>query len=491
MDFTSAWFLLVMVVVGGIIAVLADNLGRKLGKSRLRLGKLRPRHTAMLFTAVTGAVVTLTTIILVSVLSAEVREWIIRGREAVKESTVLATSLTTMEAEFEKSRKRLNTVLEELDDQSKRIENQRRQIELQKGRVTSAERQAGTAEAHAAEVTSNLREREKRLKEMTSKLTEASGKLTSVQAKMVKLNETYQKLSTNYKQLDINYAKLTDDIKASHEQDRILRQQNMDLEKENLNLEKDISNLTAQINSGVTQLGDLSSRIRAQEENLSSLMRTASGYREGAIGARTRPIIFNMGQEIARRDIGLSLTYADAERHVRSTINLAAEEVYRRASIGVGLREVMQRTHTSNEIVGILARQLTDSQGPATIIVRTSTNVFGDEEGVPIEVEIRSNPVVFKRGETLGEVRIPDGQSVDEIIEAITGMLETQVRAKAADARMHGTENPSANIGRIDSAETIKVVNAIREAGRPVRVIAVAKTETRASGPLEIEFRVR
>jgi len=491
MDFTSAWFLVVMIVVGGAIAVLADNLGRKLGKSRLRVGKLRPRHTAMLFTAITGAVVTLTTVVLVSVLSAEVREWIIEGREAVKRGKAYRNDMISMEAEVRKTQSDLNTMREDLDEQTKRVKSQREQLVRGQQLVGVAESEAAAAESQARAAEANLRDREAKLRALTKQFQEASKGLASVQQKLAQLDANKRQLEANKKQLEANYAKLNDQVEDAYKQERALHQQNMTLEAENERLEKDIGSLTAQINSGVTQLGDLSARIRTQEENLNALMRTASGYREGAIGARIRPVVFNLKQEIARRDIGLSLTYADAEKHVRSTINLAAEEVFRRTNLGIGLREVMEGNYSSNELVGILARRLSDSRGPATVIVRTSTNVFGDEELVPVEVEVRSNPVVFKKGEQLGEVRIPGDQSVEQIIGAITNMLETQVRSKAADARMYGSENPEASIGQVNPAETIKVVNAIHEANRPVRVFAVAKSETRASGPLEIEFRVR
>jgi uncharacterized protein (DUF3084 family) len=41
MDFLPILVLLLFVVLGGIIAIVADNVGRKLGKKRLKLGNLR------------------------------------------------------------------------------------------------------------------------------------------------------------------------------------------------------------------------------------------------------------------------------------------------------------------------------------------------------------------------------------------------------------------------------------------------------------------
>lgn len=480
-----------MIVVGAAIAVLADNLGRKLGKSRLRVGKLRPRHTAMLFTAITGAVVTMTTILVVTILSAEVREWIIEGRAAVKQYKSLVAQRDKMDREVEKVNSQLNSAREDLNEQNLRIAKLRKDLLSAQGSFRTAEGQANAAESRASAAAEQLRERERRLNELTKNLKLAAAKLTQVQRDSVKLNDTYQRVNSNYRQLTANYKKLSEQVDAAYAQDRILREQNMNLEVANAELQKNIEGLTADISKGLTRLGDLTSKIDSQEKTLRSMEQMVFGYRDGAIGARTRPVIYDLGQEIARRDVGLALTYSDAEQRVRSTINLAAEEVYKRTTLGIGLRQVIQRTHTSDEIIGILARELLDCKGPASIVVKAATNVFGDETGVPVEVDVLNNPVVFKRGSVLGEIRIPGDQSVDEIIGMITSMLGKQVRDKAVQARMHGSNDPDSQIGHVEPADTIKVVNAIKEVNRPVRVSAVAKTDTRASGPLEIELRVR
>lgn len=60
-------------LVSGLIAHLGNQLGRYIGRKRLSIFKLRPRHTSILFTIVTGMLISLLTIGLSAILSNNVR----------------------------------------------------------------------------------------------------------------------------------------------------------------------------------------------------------------------------------------------------------------------------------------------------------------------------------------------------------------------------------------------------------------------------------
>ena len=54
----SGWLLiLALLVLGGVLSTLGDRLGSKVGKARLSLFNLRPRKTAVVITALTGALI--------------------------------------------------------------------------------------------------------------------------------------------------------------------------------------------------------------------------------------------------------------------------------------------------------------------------------------------------------------------------------------------------------------------------------------------------
>ena len=52
------YLIAVMVIVGGVIAFVGDKIGTKIGKKRLSMFGLRPRHTSMIVTVITGSLIT-------------------------------------------------------------------------------------------------------------------------------------------------------------------------------------------------------------------------------------------------------------------------------------------------------------------------------------------------------------------------------------------------------------------------------------------------
>ena len=53
--------ILILAVVGGVIAFIGDRLGTRIGKRKLSIFGLRPRHTAVVVTIFTGVCITTVT----------------------------------------------------------------------------------------------------------------------------------------------------------------------------------------------------------------------------------------------------------------------------------------------------------------------------------------------------------------------------------------------------------------------------------------------
>jgi len=66
--------LLTVIIVSGIVAYVGDVLGKRLGKKRVSIFGLRPRQTAVLIAVTTGCAITVGTVAVLSLTSAEVRE---------------------------------------------------------------------------------------------------------------------------------------------------------------------------------------------------------------------------------------------------------------------------------------------------------------------------------------------------------------------------------------------------------------------------------
>ena len=65
--------ILVLIITGGVVAVIGDRVGTKVGKKRLSIFGLRPRHTSTIVTIVTGIMITTLTFGILAAASENVR----------------------------------------------------------------------------------------------------------------------------------------------------------------------------------------------------------------------------------------------------------------------------------------------------------------------------------------------------------------------------------------------------------------------------------
>ena len=65
--------IVVLVLTGGVIAFIGDRLGSKVGKKKLSLFGMRPKHTSILVTIVTGILITTVTFGVLAIASENVR----------------------------------------------------------------------------------------------------------------------------------------------------------------------------------------------------------------------------------------------------------------------------------------------------------------------------------------------------------------------------------------------------------------------------------
>lgn len=89
-----------LILLSGAIALVGNAVGRNIGRRRLSLFGLRPRHTAQIVTVVTGMLITVTTLVVVLLLSEEARVALFRLNEVQQRTERL-------EAEIKKQEDRL------------------------------------------------------------------------------------------------------------------------------------------------------------------------------------------------------------------------------------------------------------------------------------------------------------------------------------------------------------------------------------------------
>lgn len=99
----------IIAVMGGAIAYIGDKLGTKVGKKKLSIFGLRPKHTSIIVTIVTGILISATTLGVMTAISWDVRTALF-GMEALKAELVSLNSEVALKTnELEVSRAALET----------------------------------------------------------------------------------------------------------------------------------------------------------------------------------------------------------------------------------------------------------------------------------------------------------------------------------------------------------------------------------------------
>ena len=215
-----------LVVTGGAIAFIGDRLGTKIGKKRLSIFGLRPRHTSNIITVITGFVITALTIGMLSATSKNVR-----------------TALFGMEelnANLKSTQRELDNVSNELN--LARNEYQKASEDLQKSK----------------DEVDDLQKEQSKLKEESDRLKIGNEKLELTNAKLIADNE---KLSTENNNLVTNNERLVEDNKGLVENNEVLKKDNDKLVDDN----KDLENRNENLRDGIVAIREGDIVFRAGE----------------------------------------------------------------------------------------------------------------------------------------------------------------------------------------------------------------------------------
>ncbi|MBR4642134.1 MAG: DUF3084 domain-containing protein [Selenomonadaceae bacterium] len=217
------YLILVMIITGGAIAFIGDKLGTKIGKKRLSIFGLRPRHTSMVVTVVTGGLITALSIGFMVLISQNVRTALF-GMDELRQ-TMDATlaeldeateNLFKAQTEFERANENLRMSKEEIVALKEEQEDLRAESE----RLKEGNEQLESTNAELTAQNENLSDTNAALEENNKKLGEFNVTLTADNEKLSSDNE---KLSVDNNELEERNRRLREGIIAIREGDITLR----------------------------------------------------------------------------------------------------------------------------------------------------------------------------------------------------------------------------------------------------------------------------
>lgn len=193
----------VLAVTGGAIAYIGDRLGTKVGKRKLTIFGLRPKHTSILVTIITGILIVSSTLGVLSLVSRDVRTALFGMDELRARLSSLSADVTTKNQELEASRAELEAKTKEYSGLTAKIKETAAQLaaitdELSK---VAAERDRTAAS----------------LKQMQADYAQAKGDLTKAATEIQALEATKKELDTRVTSLNQAKTNLQSDVDRLNE----------------------------------------------------------------------------------------------------------------------------------------------------------------------------------------------------------------------------------------------------------------------------------
>jgi len=500
MDVFSALFVLGLAVVSAIACFFADVLGRRLGKSRVHFGRLRPRHTAAVIVSFVGFMIPMATVLIVYLLSADVRVWLAEGRRAVSERDRKVFELRQKTKEYD-------LLVEKSREEAANL--QRSQRALLDANAVLEKTRADLAAALQAEA--RIRAEVAALKRDRDRL---QASVREMQSKAAALQREYDTLSTSANQLVRQNQEYKDDILRL---DRERRDTARELERVQAELQAGLAGLKKaqdDLNAANQLLAEAQANKLAAERELELARQQTEGERvkleqlrqisnllmQGLDVSRTRPMIYRIGDEIARLPVPDRLDVEAAQNALTSLLRTvrvgAAQRGAQAPSPDQPVADLANLPRedgtqlTADQQRQEIVRALATGEGARVLIAYSLWNAFQGEP-VPIRVQLFGNPVVFRPGELVAEARV-DGRLPEEaILMALTELLTGGVKAEALRRKMIPAAGHDVQFGEVKNDVILSLVREIKASGRVIRVQALAAAETRAADSLRLDFRLR
>ena len=186
--FYGILLIIALVIMSGVIAYVGDIVGRRMGRKRLSIFGLRPRHTAIVISVAAGMLITLLTLGAAMTVSKDVQDGFLRVAEMRQEQRSLTERLASLDGDLKESEEALARA--------------RRDAEAQLAELGAAQLELGDTRGKLQETDAALREEQEKLAEAFAEEERMKDTLTDLGGKYADLRTTYQKLLRDIDKLE-------------------------------------------------------------------------------------------------------------------------------------------------------------------------------------------------------------------------------------------------------------------------------------------------
>jgi uncharacterized protein (DUF3084 family) len=500
-DTISLFFVASIILLGGITAYIADWLGRSLGKKKLSIFGMRPKYTAVLLTTTAGLLIPLITVLLLVSVSREVRVWLAEGQSAVEEKNRKVQELKQMSqkvqlksqeiAQLEKQNKLETQKLQEAQTKVKELEKKAAQLAQQTTllRKRVQEYQKAVSEMHQryAALTKNhrlLQTASENLKSSNNELIKIKNQLSQeLQAKeqqSAKLQEEITLLTQRVSEINLQKEEISAQFDLVH------KQFHQELEKRRAELE-------------ATRLEK--DKAQSEIENLQQLKTLLeSGLDHNARRTRLTPMIFYQGEELARLPLEAGLSAQEAHQALQQLLQIAHTVAFQR---GAGCKpdtklcagfELLPIRNTFLKVEDqelAVEQAITGLKHKSLLVAYAFWNTYKGEY-VILDIRKFKNPLVYKAGQKIADIVIDGGGSENAISQSLSTLINEKVSTQVQKDGMIPISRHQYKFVEVSYKKFFNLMRRIRhqQAGRPLRVSALARRNTYAGDSLQLDFHI-
>lgn len=504
MSWVSALFVLMLVAIGGVVAYLADRLGRTLGKKRLSVFGMRPRHTAEFLTVCAGAAIPLVTFAIVMFASAGARDWFLHAAEwrqqrdtayvevnrANSDLRTIRVTLETEKGQLTKTDQDLKASIAQVDQLTKKQQELQKEVAIQSGKAKLAQTQYEAARRQFAAV---------------------NGQLLTVRTSYDSLKHNFGKLQADDSALSSNYDKL----KQSYANLDVLRK---DAEKQVASENEQVARLADQLKAQQSQLADAKNEYASTKNDLDSAREALDETRKvldqtrndlamaqsqysfithGVLepelkASRLQPIMFSVGEELARIEVPAGLSDSEAQTYVAQLLRMADAVAKQQGAAGnpsaglVDFDEKQTAAYQESQTVSAIR----GSKESTVVVANAFYNTFNGEK-VPVLLHVMQNPLVYRKDQVIADTLVRGDLSEGQIFTSISEFVRTKVRDRATKDKMIPVMGKEDSFGQVLPGDILTLVSEIKKWDRPARLVALAQQDTRAADPLGLKFELR
>jgi uncharacterized protein (DUF3084 family) len=198
----TGWLLILMLLVlGGVLSTLGDRLGSRVGKARLSLFNLRPRHTAVVITVLTGSLISAISLGLMLLVSQRLRTGLFE--------------LDQLEERLQQSRQQLAGSRSQLAGSQAQLQISQRNLRASKAELQASKANLARAQQGQQRVQQELAQAEQRATALRQELAPLQQERSKLEAERERLSREVNRRDGEIRRTEAELAQLGKKIAAS------------------------------------------------------------------------------------------------------------------------------------------------------------------------------------------------------------------------------------------------------------------------------------